>query len=83
MVIFALGLTAAVGRIIQLRAFGAISAQTNFLLEITIETTRIGLVLYVLGMANIKSGFIRISNLLKHKGERRKYGRIANSKIAS
>jgi nitrate reductase NapE component len=63
-VILSLGFVAAAGRIIQLRAFGPISPTTNILLEILIEGTRITLILYVLGLANIKSGASRIKWLI-------------------
>ena len=75
--ILALGLVAAIGRAIQLRAFGPISPFSHVLLEVIIEGSRIMLVLYALGLANIKSGFTKLIRVVKSKEFRRRNGRVA------
>lgn len=77
MTILALGLVAAIGRAIQLRAFGPISPFSHVLLEVIIEGSRIMLVLYALGLANIKSGFAKLIRVVKSKEFRRRNGRVA------
>ena len=54
--IFALGLIAAFGRVIQLGCFGEIPSWVNVGTEVAVETSRILIFLFVLGVANIKSG---------------------------
>jgi uncharacterized membrane protein YwzB len=67
LVITGLGLIAASGRVIQLGGFGEITALANILLEIVVESARIFLCLYVLGLANIRKGFRRITHFFTHK----------------
>ncbi|WP_302039050.1 Npt1/Npt2 family nucleotide transporter [Rhodocytophaga aerolata] len=69
--ILALGLVAAFGRAIQLKAFGPVSPLSHTLLEIVIESSRILLFLYVLGLSNIRSGFLKILHLFTNKPGRR------------
>src|SRR5689334_9266035 len=76
-VVFGLGLIAALGRVIQLGGFGAISPSTNIVLEMLVEAARILLVLYVLGLANLKNGLLRIRRLFKNKGIRKQQWKIA------
>ena len=52
--IIGLGLIAAFGRVIQLGGFGQITSLMNIILEVVIESARLVLFLYVLGLANIK-----------------------------
>jgi len=70
--IIGLGLIAAVGRVIQLGGFGQITTSMNIILEVVVESARILLFLYVLGLANIKKGALRIKHLLIHKDNRKK-----------
>ncbi|GEO09253.1 hypothetical protein [Segetibacter aerophilus] len=72
-VITGLGLIAAFGRVIQLGGFGQIAASTNIMLEVVIETSRILLFLFVLGLADIKVGVLRIRQLFSNKDKRRNY----------
>lgn len=81
LIIFSLGLIAAIGRAIQLRAFGPISPLSHTLLEIIIESARVALVLYVLGLANIKSGLTKIIRVVKDKEARRQNWRVAILKL--
>lgn len=70
-VITGLGLIAAFGRVIQLGGFGEITSPTSIILEIVIESARILLFLYVLGLANIKNGLLRIKHFFTHKYNRK------------
>jgi hypothetical protein len=71
LLILALGLVAAFGRIIQLKAFGPVSPLSFTLLEIVIESSRILLFLYVLGLSNIKSGILKTLHLFTDKRGRK------------
>lgn len=70
--IIGFGLIAAFGRVIQLGGFGQISGWMNVVLEVVVESARILLFLYVLGIANVKNGVLRIKHILTHKGDRKK-----------
>lgn len=70
-VILGLGLVAAFGRVIQLGVFGEINSTTHVLLEISIEASRILLFLFVLGLASIKEGLLRIKRFFTQKQNRR------------
>jgi hypothetical protein len=63
-VLFTLGIVAAFGRAIQLGAFGLVSPLVNILLEIIIESSRLIIFIYVLGLANIRKGTIKIKQLV-------------------
>jgi hypothetical protein len=79
--ILTLGLVAAFGRVIQLGGFGEISSWMNIVLEVVVESTRIILFLYVLGMASIKSGAFRIIRLFTDKKNRRLHVSTAMHKL--
>ena len=81
LIIFGLGLIAAIGRAIQLRAFGPISPFSHMLLEIMIESARVALFFYALGLANIKSGLSRIVRVVSIKESRRQNWRVAILKL--
>lgn len=83
MVITGLGLVSAFGRVIQLGGFGEISAWANFVLEVIVESSRILLFLYVLGLANIRKGFFRIKHFFTQKANRKLRWRIAIQKLKS
>jgi len=70
-VIMGLGLIAALGRVVQLGGFGQITHWMNIVLEVVVESARILLFLYVLGLANIKNGVLRIRRLIIHKDSRK------------
>jgi hypothetical protein len=70
-VIMILGLIAALGRVIQLGGFGQVGHSMNIVLELVVESARILLFLYVLGLANIKTGILRIKYLVTCKGNRK------------
>ncbi|HET6721643.1 MAG TPA: hypothetical protein VFH07_02790 [Chitinophagaceae bacterium] len=69
--IIGLGLIAAFGRVIQLGGFGQITGWMNVVLEAVVESARILLFLYVLGLANVKNGVLRIKHVLTHKDDRK------------
>jgi len=67
LVILGLGLISAFGRVIQLGGFGEIQGWVNIVLEIIVGSSRILLFLFVLGLANVKKGLLRIRNLFTKK----------------
>jgi hypothetical protein len=71
LVVMGLGLVAALGRVIQLGGFGQIATWTNIMLEVVIESSRILLFLYVMGLANVKSGFLLIKRFFTNKDNRK------------
>ena len=81
LIIFGLGLITAIGRAIQLRAFGPINPVSHILLEIMIESARVALIFYVLGLANIKSGLTKIVRVVRSKESRRQNWRVAIIKL--
>ncbi|MDQ3290145.1 MAG: hypothetical protein M3Q05_02525 [Bacteroidota bacterium] len=62
-----LGFMAAFGRVIQIGGFGEITQAVNIILEIVVESARLLLILYALGLANIKTGIRRIKRFFTHK----------------
>ena len=68
LVILLLALISASGRVIQLGGFGEIPGWANIVLEIIVESSRILLFLFVLGLANVKKGMLRIWDLFTRKG---------------
>jgi preprotein translocase subunit SecE len=71
LVITGLGLLAAFGRVIQLGGFGTISRGLNIFLEVVVESARISLFLYVLGVADIRKGVLRIRRFFTEKENRK------------
>src|SRR5688572_526722 len=67
LVILLLALISAFGRVIQLGGFGEIPGWANIVLEIIVESSRILLFLFVLGLANVKKGISRIRDLFTKK----------------
>jgi hypothetical protein len=76
-----LGFIAALGRVIQLGGFGQITTWMNVIVEVVVESARILLFLYVLGLANIRNGVLRIKHVLTHKHNRKKLLTIAIHKL--
>ena len=72
LVILGLGFVAALGRVIQLGGFGAITNWAYIILEIIVESARILLFIYVLGLANVKTGLNRIRQFFTHQNDRRR-----------
>lgn len=80
-VIVSLGLIAAFGRVIQLGGFGEIASWMHVVLEVVIESARVLIFLYVLGLASIKNGVLRIRNVFARKNERRINWTVALMKL--
>jgi len=76
-----LGLISAFGRVIQLGGFGEIPAWLNIVLEIIVESSRILLFLFVLGLANVKKGILRIWDLFTKKDMWRSIWSVSIQKI--
>lgn len=79
--IFALGLIAAFGRVIQLRGFGEIPSWLHIALEVIIETSRLLIVLFVIGWANVKTGLQRIISFFSKRSKIRMHSKIAIQKM--
>lgn len=79
--IFSLGLIAAIGRCIQLKAFGPISPLSHVLLEVVVESARILIFLYALGLTNIRTGIVRLVQIVTNKQGRKQNGRLAIQKL--
>ena len=79
--IIGMGFIAALGRVIQLGGFGQITTWMNVILEIVVESARILLFLFVLGLANIRNGVLRIKHILTHKHNRKKLLTLAIHKL--
>lgn len=75
-VIIGLAFIAGLGRYIQLKGFGDIHSLTNILLEIIVEGARVLLLLYILGLADIKKGVLRIKHFLTDKEKRAQFGTV-------
>ncbi len=80
-VILGLGLISAFGRVIQLDGFGEIPGWTNIVLEIIVESSRILLFLFVLGLANVKKGILRIRDFFTKKDMWRSNWRVSIQKL--
>ncbi len=80
-VILGLGLISAFGRVIQLGGFGEIPGWTNIVLEIIVESSRILLFLFVLGLANVKKGILRIRDFFTKKDMWRSNWRVSIQKL--
>ena len=81
LVILGLGLISAFGRVIQLGGFGQIPGWLNTVLEIIVESSRILLFLFVLGLANVKKGILRIRDLFIKKDMWRSNWNVSIQKI--
>ena len=80
-VILDLGLVAALGRVIQLGGFGEIESWMNIALEVVIETARLLIFLYALGLASVRVGALRISRFFIQKENRKLHLIVAIKKI--
>lgn len=65
--IFGLGLVAAFGRVSQLGAFGPVSSSSHLLLEIVIESVRVMIFLFALGLTNVRIGAVRVAALFTNR----------------
>lgn len=81
LVVLALGMAAAMGRVIQLGAFGTISPALHVILEIIIEGTRLMLFIYALGLTNVRKGFERIRQIFTKSGAWKSNWAIAKARL--
>lgn len=81
LMIFGLGLVAAIGRAIQLKAFGAVSPLSHALLEVVVESARLLIFMYALGLTNVKTGVVRLVRLVTDKQGRAQNWRLAIHKL--
>ncbi len=81
--VLGLGFLAAIGRATQLGAFGPISHAFDVLLEIGVESVRILLFLYALGLTDIRTGAVSIMRMFSAGANRRKNWHAAVQKLKS
>ncbi len=81
--VLGLGLLAATGRATQLGAFGPVGNASNILLEIGVESSRILLFLYALGLTNVRTGAVSVLRLLSAGADRRKHWQVGVQKVKS
>ncbi|MEO6549744.1 MAG: hypothetical protein ABIN94_17210 [Ferruginibacter sp.] len=79
--IIGLGLISAFGRVIQLGGFGEITTWANTFLEIIIESARILMFLFVLGLGSVEKGLMRIKHLFTQKSNRKLQWAITVKKL--
>ncbi len=79
--IFSLGLVAALGRVIQLGGLGEIPPWANIVLEGVVETSRMLIFLFVLGIANIKRGAYQVKQLFTGRSNLKTYWSIVIKKL--
>ncbi len=79
--LFCLGLIAGVGRVVQLGGFGEVTPVTHGLLEVLVEGSRVAILLFVVGLANIRMGFRHVVGLLSGKVAIGKFARTVWSKM--
>jgi hypothetical protein len=80
-IIFGLGLIAAFGRVIQLGGFGEIPSWASIGLEVVVETARVLIFLFVLGIASLKRGAYQVKRLFTQRSNLRTYWSIAKKKM--
>ncbi|QJW92284.1 hypothetical protein HNV11_08860 [Spirosoma taeanense] len=81
LVIFGLGLVAALGRTIQLKAFGPISPSSNALIEVVVESARLAIFLYALGLSNVRKGTTRFIEFVANRQSRRQNWQLGSRKL--
>jgi hypothetical protein len=81
LIIFGLGLIAAFGRVIQLGGFGEIPSWANIVVEVVVETARVLIFLFVLGIASIKRGANKLKRLFTRRSNLRTYWSIVTKKL--
>ncbi|MCF0074454.1 hypothetical protein LZD49_28475 [Dyadobacter sp. CY261] len=81
LIVLALGMAAAMGRVIQLGALGPISPVLHLALEIIIEGARLMIFVYALGLTNVRKGFGRIRQILTKSGAWKSNWSIAKTRL--
>lgn len=79
--VLGLGLVAAFGRVIQLGGFGPVTTWINIALEVVVESARVLLFLYVLGLASVKDGALRVKRFVMQKAARKRHVAMAVQKL--
>ena len=77
MLILGFGLIAAFGRVIQLGGFGEIPRWEHYLLEVVVETSRLMIILFVLGTTNIRRGASYFVRFFTSWTNMKTYSRVA------
>lgn len=77
MVIFGLGLIAALGRVIQLGGFGQVTPLADIFLEVIVALARLLIFFYVLGSSSFKKGILGIKQVFSSKENGRYSWRVA------
>ncbi|MGC3945654.1 MAG: hypothetical protein QM762_14230 [Chryseolinea sp.] len=80
-VLLSLGLVAGSGRVIQLGGFGEVSRTTHTVVEIIVEGSRVAMLLFVFGIANVRKGFDQLVRILRGRIAFRQYCKTAWSKL--
>lgn len=83
LVILILGLIAAFGRAAQLRAFGEVSPFVSTMLEIAIQSARVAIFIYALGLTNVKKGLSRIKSIITSRSKWSESWKSARHKITT
>ena len=83
LIIMGLGLVSATGRVIQLGGFGPVSSAMHTALEIAVESARILLVFYVLGIASVRGGILRLKRFFTQRANRKSLWITAIQKLRS
>ncbi|MCF0062534.1 hypothetical protein MUK70_01730 [Dyadobacter chenwenxiniae] len=81
LVILSLGLIAGLGRSAQLSAFGDIPFAVDLALEVAIQSARILIFLFALGLTNVRSGFKRTAAVFSMKKDSSQKRRQALTKF--
>ena len=81
LIILGLGLIAAFGRAAQLGAFGPVTSFYYYFLEIIIQSARVFIFIYTLGLTHIRTGLIRLKKLISSKNTWKENWNIAVLKI--
>jgi hypothetical protein len=66
-----LAFIAAFGRVIQLGGFGEITSLMNLFLEVAVESARVFIFLYALGLGSTRIGAFRVKRLFTDKDKRK------------
>jgi len=82
-VILGLGLIAAFGRAAQLGAFGEVSSGFHVCLEVLIQSSRLLIFIYTLGLTNVRRAIFGVRDLFANKNIRTANWQIAIQKIRS
>lgn len=83
LVVLGFGLVAAIGRIVQLGAFGPVSPGVHIAMEVVVESARIWLFLYALGLTKVKKGFARMKLMFTSRKAWSEHWQMARMRLRS